>query len=118
MPANSEILINSETHSNLNANLVQTTSAAFKGDGYYGWGDGLHTVSYQVTSFVGTIKMQATLTALPGESDWFDVDGTTIGDGVMPYTTTSIYNFIGNFVWVRAVASYTAGTINTVLYNH
>ena len=81
MPANSEILINSETHSNLNANLVETTSAAFKGDGYYGWGDGLHTVSYQVTSFIGTIKMQATLTAFPEESDWFDVDDTVV-DGM------------------------------------
>jgi hypothetical protein len=118
MPATSQIIIPSNTHTGLNSNLIEIVSEAFKGDGYYGLGDGLHTVSYQVTSFVGTIKMQATLSAVPGENDWFDLDGTTIGDGVMPYTTTSIYNFIGNFVWVRAVVNYTAGTVNSILYNH
>ena len=98
--------------------LVTITGDKFKGDGYYGWGDGLHTVSYQLTSFVGDIRIQATLAADPIDSDWFDVDGTSIGNDATPLTTVQIINFIGNFVWVRAVANYTAGTINTILYNH
>ena len=29
-----------------------------KGDGYYGFSDGVHTVPNRVTSFVGTLKIQ------------------------------------------------------------
>lgn len=93
-------------------------TAAYKGDGYYGYTDGLHTVSYKTTGLVGIITVQASLAATPTELDWFDVADTSIGDGVTPLTTSSFANFTGNFVWIRiAVTSFTAGTINRVLYN-
>jgi len=112
MPATSEVILNSQTHTGPNPTTV--TGDKFKGDGYYGWGDGLHTISFETTVFVGTITIQASLATLPEENDWFNVDGATCSVG----TGISIVNFTGNFVWVRAVATYTAGTINRVLFNH
>jgi hypothetical protein len=112
MPAVSEVLLNSETHSGPNPTTI--TGEARKGDGYYGWGDGVHTVSFETTGFVGTITIQASLETLPDNTDWFNVNGATCSVG----TGVTIINFTGNFVWVRAVATYTAGTINRVLFNH
>jgi len=112
MPATSEVILNSQTHTGPNPTTV--TGDKFKGDGYYGWGDGVHTISFETTVFVGTITIQASLATLPEENDWFNVDGATCSVG----TGISIVNFTGNFVWVRAVATYTAGTINRVLFNH
>lgn len=96
----------------------------YKGDGYYGYTDGLHTVSYKLTGFVGQIGMQASLATNPTDTDWFDLEDTQIGNAPIngipgDAVTLSIYrNFNGNFVWVRvAVINFTAGTINRVLYN-
>ena len=95
------------------------TGDRFKGDGYYGSNDGLHTVAYHLLNFVGIIKMQATLASNPTANDWFDVAGTTVGDGSTVVTQNTFKNFTGNFVWVRvAVTNFGAGSINKVLYNN
>lgn len=114
MPANSTILIPSTTHAaNLNPDTI--TGEKFKGAGFYGMGCGLHTASYQVSSFTGSIKIQASLASDPQNEDWFDVTGTDY----LALNSTQVYitNFTGNFVWVRAVVNYTAGTINQILVN-
>ena len=93
-------------------------SDKYKGDGYYGYTDGLHTVSYKLTGFVGVIGFQASLATNPTDVDWFDLPDSQIGDGTTPTTISTYANFSGNFVWVRAaITSFTAGTINRVLYN-
>jgi len=94
------------------------SSNAFKGNGYYGYTDGLHTVSYSVSGFVGVLKFQASLATNPTESDWFDVSNTSIGDGSNPVNGLYSFNFFGNFVWCRAhITNFSAGDINRVLYN-
>jgi hypothetical protein len=115
MPANSTILIPSTSHA-ANLDPENITGEKFKGAGFYGMGCGLHTVSYQITTFTGDIKAQATLATDPQEEDWFDVSGSE-------YTGTAatevyITNFTGNFVWLRAVVNYTAGTVNRILVNY
>ena len=66
-----------------------TVSDKVKADGYYGNADGLHTVAYICSSdFVGTIKMQGSLATEPSSSDWFDIDGTSVGDGSSVVATT------------------------------
>ena len=92
-------------------------SAKFQGDGYYSQPDGVHTVSYKVTTtLTGSIKMQGTLATTPTEDDWFDISGTTFTTDQS--TTISSANFTGNFVWVRAKATgVTAGTITEILLN-
>ena len=49
------------------------SSDQLKGNGYYGYTDGLHTVSYKLTNFVGYIYFQATLLQNPTDSDWFNI---------------------------------------------
>jgi hypothetical protein len=91
---------------------------ALKGDGYYGYTDGLHTVSYKLTGFVGVIGFQASLATNPTSTDWFDITASQVGNGTTPITISTFKNFSGNFVWVRAaITNFTAGTINRVLYN-
>ena len=95
------------------------TGNKFKGDGYYGRADGLHTVAYYLNGFIGTIKMQGSLAIDPQTSDWFDIDGTTLGDGSTVLSENTFKNFTGNFMWVRVVVeNFSAGTINKVLYNN
>jgi hypothetical protein len=117
MPASSQTIIPSTTHNGQNTDPVTITSDPYKGSGYFGFGFGLHTVSYQTTNFIGNIKIQATLASTPGESDWFDV-GETIQDNEVATTAANIYSFTGNFVWVRATLTYTAGTVNKISYNY
>jgi len=94
------------------------SSNQFKGNGYYGYTDGLHTVTYSLSAFVGVLKFQATLATNPTDSDWFDVSSTSLGDGTNAVSGTYSYNFFGNFVWCRAhITNFSAGNINRVLYN-
>jgi len=98
------------------------TSDPVKGDGYFGGSDGFHTVMYTATpSFVGTVTMQATLASAPAELDWFDVVDTTVEYGELNVRTTStvdIYNFTGNFVWVRGHVAIYQGAVSSIRYNH
>jgi hypothetical protein len=97
--------------------LTVLTTDKVKGDGYYKGGDGLHTVHYSITDFSGTVKMQASLATSPASADWFDIAGTTYTTS--PDTDTDfVANFTGNFVWLRAVATYTNGRINSIKVNY
>lgn len=121
MPRNTAVLIPSTAHSSLadphSGGIINFSGDRYRGDGYYGYADGLHTVSYFVSGFVGILKIQATLATDPEESDWFDVDGTEYGDGTNPVSTAVSRNFNGNFVWIRAaVSDFAAGVINKVQY--
>jgi hypothetical protein len=93
-----------------------------KGDGYYGSSDGLHTVMYTCTeNFIGTVTMQATLATQPQDSDWFNVLGTTSSYNSFDSrnsSTVDIYNFTGNFVWVRGYVQIADGQVQSILYNH
>jgi hypothetical protein len=93
-----------------------------KGDGYFGNGDGLHTVAYTASRyFHGTVTMQATLASQPIESDWFNVQATSstyTSLNVRNTNTVDIYNFNGNFVWVRGVVAIDEGAVLAIQYNH
>ena len=91
-----------------------------KGDGYYGFSDGVHTAQVRVTGFPGTIKFQGSLATTPTSTDWVDIAGAALaGDGSSLITNSYIYNFTGNYVWIRAsITNFTAGSINTILLAH
>lgn len=81
------------------------TSDKVKGDGYYGYADGLHTMSFHFKNFKGRIYVQATLVAEPTEADWFSIQLDTNTDYYEYNTQTSGTvgtTFQGNFVWIRA----------------
>ena len=132
---NSETILSANTH--LGDSTIETvTGEKFKGDGYYGRSDGLHTVQVDLNGFIGTVTMQGTLATNPVEADWFtlvldsgqqsvDTTGlvTTQSITSVEYTSvttnTKTYNFTGNYVWVRAyVSNWTAGTVNSIRLNH
>ena len=117
MSSNSTIIMSQQTHPG-DSTIQTVTGDKYKGDGYYGRADGFHTVQYNLTGFLGTIKMQGTLAIDPASTDWFDITGTdhTHGSSV---DGTIFKNFTGNFVWVRAlVSNWTDGSVQSVLLNH
>jgi hypothetical protein len=113
MPAYSEIILDETTHPGDSTTEV-VTGVKFKGDGYYGRSDGFHTVQYNYTGLTGTIAIQATLATDPIDADWFEVHSYTAATE----TSSKIANFTGNYVWIRAVVTYTDGTINSISLNH
>jgi len=146
MPAFSQNLTFKVTNGNTTTNTVQVVypvntssvltrvSEPVKGDGYFGSSDGLHTVFWKITEFIGTLEVQATLATKPLESDWFtvklnvidsyyivDTTGLITVTGGQYSSSTSIsksYNFIGNFVWIRGkISNWTKGTVNVISIN-
>jgi hypothetical protein len=95
-------------------------SSKQKGAGYHKRYGSLHTATYDVDSFVGTIKLQGTLELYPGETDWVDIVGTDIGLGSdsSAWTATQAVNFTGNFVWIRAAYNLQNGSITQIRYNY
>ena len=113
MTANSEIILSSNTHPG-DSTVETVTGEKFKGDGYYGRSDGLHSVQYTYSGLTGTITIQGTLAVTPVEADWFDVHTYAATEE----TASKIASFTGNYVWVRAKVVYTDGTISSVTLNH
>jgi hypothetical protein len=137
MAANSVILLPSNSHDNT-SNPSTLVGERSKGAGFYGMGDGFHTVQIQLTNFIGTVKIQGSLATTPGDDDWLDVrispqggaysvDTTGLASKIgtiteVTYTSATTinktYNFTGNFVWIRAeVTNWTAGNVNRILLN-
>ena len=132
--ANSITILSNQAH--VGDSTVQThTGDKFKGDGYYGRSDGLHTIQINLSGFLGDVQLQGTLAVDPTADDWFTIrlgSGQTIDTtGKIVSSTTSkleyasnetsskTYNFTGNYVWVRVyVSNWTDGTVNSIKLNH
>lgn len=114
----STILMLSDTTGNLDVDIIGDKVRA---DGYFGYQDGLHTISIQVSSFIGRVFIEASLAVDPTEKDWdaihlggltdyldfpLNPDFITAGNSETGVnggdTGTSVYNFEGNFIWLRA----------------
>lgn len=105
------------------------TGDAVRGDGYYGFSDGLHTIQISLNNFTGRIYIQGSLATNPGPTDWFDIrlDGNTPFVQFTNSSATNAYTFHGNIVYLRAKVdrSYiqpapalnTVGTLDKVLLN-
>ena len=90
-----------------------------KGDSYYGYTDGIHTMQVMYNDFVGRFHIQATLAVDPADADWFDVivsadEGLHAGSTAWndagyvqfnadaPANKSEAYTFKGNYTWIRA----------------
>lgn len=89
-----------------------------RGNAYYGYTDGIHTVQVIYQNFVGEFGIQGTLAINPSEEDWFWIQlgsstdkvqypvdvlnptGSNGGD-----TGSNAFTFVGNFTHLRAVLS-------------
>ena len=134
MTTNSETILTANTHPG-DSTIETVTGDKFKGDGYYGRSDGLHTIQINLSGFLGDIEMQGTLAVDPTADDWFTVrlgSGQTIDTtgkifnaitSKLEYTdnetSSKTYNFTGNYVWIRVyVSNWTDGTVNSIQLNH
>jgi hypothetical protein len=122
MPSNSETILTQNVHPG-DSQVETVTGEKYKGDGYYGRSDGFHTVQYDLENFLGTIVIEATLAVDPTSADWFTVtDSEHVSTSNDSTSATSdggfVYNFTGNYVWVRAHVEYTDGTVNSIKLNH
>lgn len=103
--------------------------------GYYSLGSVQHTISYTIEgSFRGTITIQYSNFPNPQDTDWTDIPETqkyyygleTTGSagisggfsGAISHPTqTDLFNFVGNYAYLRARLDISQGTVNTVRYN-
>jgi hypothetical protein len=112
----------SVNYPNTGTTTLTYISEKVKGEGYFNSGDGLHTVSVTTSRyFEGTVKIQATLASEPQEIDWFDVKNTSVTYAQHQVRTTNsvdLFNFTGNFVWVRGHISIDTGSVLSIDYNH
>jgi hypothetical protein len=93
-----------------------------RGDAYYGYTDGLHTIQIIYQNFVGGFGIQATLALKPEPEDWFWIRINPIGDVHSPFVTypqnqlaptganggdtgSEAFTFVGNFVFLRAIVT-------------
>ena len=124
MPATTSVTLLPTTAFGTATGNYDGSSVAFngdkvKGDGYYEFSDGVHTVQTRVTSLIGTVKIQGTLVKDPASTDWVDIASIVTSDGSTAITNSYFNNFTGNFVWVRiAVSEFTAGSINNIFMAH
>lgn len=115
----SQIVINQQTHPE-DSSVVTVVGDKFKGDGFYGRSDGLHTVQYDLDQVYGNLTIQGTLADNPAESDWTTIEDSRLGDTIFSTKFTGSFhkNFTGNFIWLRFRGQFTAGVIQTVLVNN
>ncbi len=124
MPATTSVTLLPTTTFGTSAGNYDGSVLAFngdkvKGDGYYGFSDGVHTVQTRITALVGTVKIQGTLVKDPASTDWVDIASVVTTDGSTAITDSYFNNFTGNFVWIRiAVEDFTAGSINNIFMAH
>lgn len=80
------------------------TSDKVRGDSFYGYTDGLHTMAFYLSGFIGKIYVEGTLANTPVEADWFTInlDGATIPLVYAAATTATVArSFEGNFIYLR-----------------
>jgi hypothetical protein len=125
-------------------NNVEFTGEAVRGDAYFGYKDGLHTVAIYLENFTGRVYIEATLANEPGDNDWFPINLTGNTDyieyplipnmptGLTGDTGVDAYSFQGNLMFLRARIDKTyitpipttpaeealLGSIRKILLNH
>ena len=109
-----------------NATILESTGSNMnmtgmnvKADSYYGYVDGHHTIQLVYNNYIGRLKIQASLSLNPAETDWFDIQETTVYGSVTDQTTgynpagyiqfnandpangSQAYSVTGNFAYIR-----------------
>jgi hypothetical protein len=88
-------------------------SETVKGDSYYGFTDGLHTLQVTYNQYAGRLRIQGTLSLTPADADWFDIVPTSSTGSAWnpagyiqfnannPADRSEAYTFQGNFTYIR-----------------
>ena len=99
---------------NYDGSSLDWAGNAQKAANYYLSSKQNQSIRFQLTGFVGIIKIQATLdTDADDTTVW--VPRETVGDGIVALTVDTSVAIPGRFTWIRAqVLDFTAGTIDSV----
>jgi hypothetical protein len=116
----SQTMVNSTSQGtpsgNYNGSSAEFASVKVEGAGYYNRNSGLHTFTYTLNGFSGTIQLQGSLEESPVDADWFELDTTPT---YVLNSSTQTFNVDGLFVWLRVkVTGFTAGTISKILVRY
>ena len=93
---------------------MSQSSEDVKGDSFYGYSDGWHTIQVVYNQFVGRFHVEATLATTPTATDWFGIKpeltagtGFSAGQSFVqfnsndPGNVAEAYTFRGNFTYLR-----------------
>ena len=94
------------------AGQLSVTGEKIRADGWYGYTDGLHTVSIQLMNFTGRVWFEASIAGEPTEADWFPIEikGSDFisfprkpdnPTGQTGDTGSIGMNIVGNYTWLR-----------------
>lgn len=101
---------------------VEIYSDKQKGAGYHRFNDGVHTAIIEINNFVGSIKLQGTLSLYPGDDDWFDIVYDSSSHDLENLNTSGVVvanaTFLGKFLWVRAAYKLAQGTITNIRFKY
>lgn len=93
---------------------LNVTGDPVRADAWFGYKDGLHTVTFHLENLTGRIFIEASLASDPQENDWFAIflNGAKAYNqyplnpleptGVSGDTFVDAATFQGNFLWLRA----------------
>lgn len=124
--------------------VMNVTGDKIKADAWFGFTDGLHTVTFHLENFTGRIFLEASLESDPQEIDWFSIflNGANafIEYPLDPLTPTGVagdtfvdaFTFQGNFLYIRVridrsyitpvpttdVEKSLLGSVKKILLNH
>jgi len=90
-----------------------------KAAGYYSRFKSLHTTSWHLHDFIGTLVIEATLDEDPDTTNYFPV--TTEVEGILgtPNNDNTTENIQGKFTWIRAsITDFIAGAITKVVVSY
>jgi len=124
--ARTTTVIDASTGTNFNF-----TSIEVRGDAFYGYTDGLHTIAFYFVNFTGKVYLEGTLANAPTSTDWFAVSISPPLDYMLltAHTGVAARSFQGNFMFLRVRIdrdyltpannnSLQHGQISQVLLNH
>jgi hypothetical protein len=79
------------------------TSIEVRGDAFYGYTDGMHTIAFYFSNFTGKVYLEGTLANAPGSTDWFPLSIDPPNDYMQLTAHTGIVarTFEGNFMFLR-----------------
>lgn len=98
---------------------MNSTGMSVKADSYYGYTDGFHTIQVVYADFIGRLRIQASLALDPADTDWFDIQETSVLGSVTDQSTgynpagyiqfnandpangSQAYSVTGNFAYLR-----------------
>ena len=107
------------------------TSIEVRGDAFYGYTDGLHTIAFYFSDFTGKVHLEGALANAPSSTDWFplSIDPPNNYMQLTAHTGIVARTFQGNFMFLRVRMdrdyltpanndSLQYGQITQVLLNH